>query len=198
MPITIPMRVLTSVRLGLVVAMSCVVLAGCGGDDASTEAAKPPRTSDAPGYSGHPDLPALSSLSPTERLDLTVGTEANPKVFNEVASVVHAYLDARAEGDWESACSYMSPSGRRLLEGSAEREGEGDATCPTALPRQITVSLDELQREAALADVGSVRISGSSEMGQATYRIGKSLRVIGVSAVSGPWGLTRAEPTRIG
>lgn len=70
------MRVLTAVvRLGLVLAVSSVVLAGCGSSEAHTGVAKPPNTSDRPGYSGHPELPPMSSLSPTERLDVTVGKE---------------------------------------------------------------------------------------------------------------------------
>lgn len=199
------MRVLTAVvRLGLVLAVSCVALAGCGGGEAPTGVAKPPKTSDRPGYSGHPDLPPMSSLSSTERLDLTVGKETNPKVFNEVASVLHAYLDARAEGDWELACSYVSPRMQRLLQSSAEEEGSGDTSCPAVLPTRITGTPEERQYEASLADVGSVRIAreagGAFRDASVTYRVGDALRVMALDTFSGHWGwgVDFTDPKKIG
>jgi hypothetical protein len=225
MPITKQMGVLTAVRLVLVVAMSCVVLAGCGGGDVSTEASKnpshnpacgtgprgvrhrqacaegyeagsKPMTSDGPGYKGHPHLPAMSSLSPSERLDLTVGAEANSTEFKEVSSVVHGYLDARAEGDWELACSFVSPVGQRLLQGLAEKEGYEDTSCPAALPRQIADSPEELQKEASLADVGSVRLAAKRAF--ATYVVANALRVVALSGISGEWGITIINPKKLG
>jgi hypothetical protein len=134
----------------------------------------------------------MSSLSPTERLALKVGKETNPKVFNEVASVVHAYLDARAEGDWGLACSYMSPKMQRLLQGEAEKEGESDTSCPAVLPTRITGTSEELQNEARFADVGSVRIAraagGAFRDASVTYRVGDALRVIALDTFSGHWG----------
>jgi hypothetical protein len=146
----------------------------------------------------------MSSLSPTERLDLTVGKETNPKVFNEVASVVHAYLDARAEGDWELACSYMSPKIQRLLQGSAEKEGSADTSCPAVLPIRITGTPGELQNEARVADVGSVRIvrSGGGKFRYAfvTYRVGDSLRAVSLNTASGlwGWGVNSTNPKKFG
>ena len=205
MPIMNPMRVLTAVRIGLVLSISCVVVAGCG-SDAPTEAAKPPKTSDRPGYSGHPDLPAMSSLSPWERGSLTGGKEANSKVFNEVASVVHAYLDARAEGDWELACSYVSPKLQRLLQGEGEKEGSGPGgtSCPAVLPGNVTGSPEELQREASFADVGSVRIfrygGGKFRDAFVNFRVGDALRVMFLDTASGlwGWGVDSTDPRKIG
>lgn len=198
-PITTHMRVLAAGRLGLVAAMSCAVLVGCGGGDPSTEASKSVKTSDGPGYSGDPDLPAMSSLSPTERSDLTVGAEANSTEFEEIATVVHGYLDASAEGDWELACSFVSPTGQRLLQGSAEKEGNEDVSCPAALPQQITRSPKELQKEASLADVGSARIGGgASRKAFATYLVANALSVMTLSGVSGEWGVTGIDPIKVG
>jgi hypothetical protein len=201
-----PMRVLTAVRLGLVLALFSVVLAGCGSAEAPTaDVAKAPKTSDRPGYTGHPELPPLSSLSPWERGSLTGGKEANSKVFNEVASVVHAYLDARAEGDWELACSYVSPKAQRLLQGSAESEGKGPGgtSCPAALPGRITGSPEERQNEASFTDVGSVRVfrSGGGKFRSAfvNYRVGNALRVMALdTAPSWAWGVDFTDPIKIG
>jgi hypothetical protein len=146
----------------------------------------------------------MSSLSPTERLDLTVGKETNPKAINEIASVVHAYLDARAEGDWELACSYVSPKMQRLLQGSAEKEGSADTSCPAVLPTRITGTPAELQNEASFADVGSVRIArsggGRFRTAFAIYRVGNALRVMALDTASGlwGWGVDFTEPTSIG
>jgi hypothetical protein len=146
----------------------------------------------------------MSSLTPTERLDLTVGKETNPKVFNEVASVVHAYLDAHAEGDWELACSYMSPKMQRLLQGSAEKEGSADTSCPAVLPTRITGTPEELQNEASFADVGSVRIarSGGGRFRTAfvNYRVGDALRAVSLDTASGlwGWGVDFTDPRKIG
>jgi len=185
--------------------MFCLVLAGCGSAEAPTPTvATPPKTSDRPGYTDHPEFPPMSSLSPTERLELTVGHETNPKVFNEVASVVHAYLDARAEGDWDLACSYVSPKFQRLLQGEAEKEGESDTSCPAVLPQSITGSPEERQIEATFADVGSVRIYrfGGGKFAQAfvTYRVGDALRNVGVDTASGlrAWGVDFTDPRKIG
>ena len=148
----------------------------------------------------------MSSLSPTERLELTVGKETNPKVFNEVASVVHAYLDARAEGAWELACSYVSPKMQRLMQGSAESEGSGPGgtSCPARLPGTTTGSPEGLQNEASFADVGSVRIdrSGGGRFRTAfvTYRVGDALRVMFLDTASGlwGWGVDSTDPRKIG
>jgi hypothetical protein len=196
------MRLLIAVRLGLVLAVSCVVLAGCGSAEAPTDAAKPTKTSDGPGYSGHPDLPARSSLTPSERIDLTVGQKAKATEFEEVASVVHGYLDARAEGDWELACSLVSPTGQRLLQGSAEKEGSANTSCPAALPQNTTGSPEELQKEASLADVGSVRIApmggGAFNKAFATYRVANALRLMSLTAVSGEWEIWGPNPVKRG
>lgn len=209
MPTIKPMHVLTAVRLGFALALSCMVLAGCGSGDAS-EASKdggsPPSSiterSDGPGYSGHPELPSMSSVSPTERLDLTVGKEAKSNEFEDVASVVHGYLDARAEGDWELACSFVSPTGQRLLQGSAEKEGSADTSCPAVLPQNTTGSPEELQKEASLADVGSVRIApmggGAFNKAFVTYRVANALRVMSLTAVSGEWEIWGLNPVKIG
>lgn len=198
-PVTTHMSAPTAVCLVLVAAISCMVLAGCGSDETSSGASKPVKASDGPGYTGHPDLPSMSSLSPTERLNLTVGSEANSTEFQEVADVVHGYLDARAEGDWELACSFISPIGQRLLQGSGEKEGDENTSCPSVLQQHTTGSPAELQKEAHLADVGSVRVGGgASKRGQATYRVANALRVVGVSGVSGEWGITSINPIKIG
>jgi hypothetical protein len=140
----------------------------------------------------------MSSLSPAERLELTVGTEANSTEFEEVSNVVHGYLDASGEGDWELACSFVSPIGQRLLQGSAEKEGNEDTSCPAALPQQITGSTGELQKEASLADIGSVRIGGGGRAAFATYLVANALRVMHLSDVSGEWGVTGIDPIKIG
>jgi hypothetical protein len=203
LPIIEMMRGLTVFRYAVALALACAALAGCGSDDASTEASKPIKTtSDSPGYSDHPELPPMSSLTPTERSNLTAGTEAKANEFKEVSNVVHGYLDARAEGDWELACSFVSPSGQRMLQASGEKVGSGDTSCPAVLPQETTGTPEELQKEASFADVGSVRIAryGGGAFGSAfaTYSVGDALRVMILSGGAGELGVTAPDPVKIG
>lgn len=201
------MRDLTVCRYAVVLALSCAALAGCGSKDGSSEASKeggklpesPPKTSDSPGYRGRAESTPKSNLSPADQLYLTVGKEANSSSFEEVSSVVHGYLDARAEGDWELACSFVSPTGQRLLQTSAEKEGSEDTSCSAVLPQETTGSPEELRKEASLADVGSVRI-GKGAFGNAfaTYRVADALLVMIMSGEPGEWGVAAPDPVELG
>lgn len=98
------------------------------------------------------------------------GAEADSSELDAAATVLHNFLDARAQRAWASACSYLSNNVRDSLELVARRaqraaaeQGVGGqqepTTCANVL-RNLTppVVLPELRREAALADVGSLRV----------------------------------------
>jgi hypothetical protein len=201
------MRDLTVRRYTVVLALACAVLAGCGSEAGSSEASRESgslpgslsKTSDSPEYSGHAKSTPRSNLSPTDQLYLTAGTEANPSDFEEVSTVVHGYLDARAEGDWELACSFVSPVGQRLLQTSAEKKGREDTSCPAILPRETTGSPEELRKEASLADVGSVHIGkGAFGSAFAIYRVADVLWVMIMSGEPGEWGIAAPNPVELG
>jgi hypothetical protein len=98
----------------------------------------------------------------------------------------------------------MSPKMQRLLQGSAEKEGSADTSCPAVLPTKITGTPEELENEASFADVGSVRIArsggGKFRTAVATYRVGNALRVMALDTAAGlwGWGVDFTDPTKIG
>jgi hypothetical protein len=51
----------------------------------------------------------------------TWGSETSKAKLANAAGVVHAYLVARAEGDWRKACSYVSEIAQQFLAARSER-----------------------------------------------------------------------------
>jgi hypothetical protein len=99
------------------------------------------------------------------------GTEADEAERDAAAAAVHNFLDARVQEAWEAACSYVSTEVRDSLETfaakareAAEKEGkpvpEGTG-CSTILAGLTNPAvLSELRKEAAAADVRSLRVEG--------------------------------------
>jgi len=100
------------------------------------------------------------------------GAEADEAERDDAATALHNFLDARAQETWEAACSYLSSDVRESLESFAVKAREAaakqdsaerfDATSCASILRRLTnrAALPELRKEAALADVGSLRIGG--------------------------------------
>lgn len=99
------------------------------------------------------------------------GTEADEAERDDAAAAVHGFLDARAEGDWDAACSYVSSEVRESLEelatrarDAAEKQGKsvsGDTGCAAILAALTNQAvLPQLRKEAAAADVRSLRVEG--------------------------------------
>ena len=100
------------------------------------------------------------------------GAEAEDTERDAAARALHNFLDARAEEAWEAACSYLSTEVRESLESFAAKAQEaaakqgkaeqvGDTSCASILGRLTNrAALPELRKEAAQADVGSLRIEG--------------------------------------
>jgi hypothetical protein len=88
------------------------------------------------------------------------GSEAGGEDFAAAAAALHAYLDARAAGAWRTACSYMASGLTTLLAEPAAGEGSPPPDCP-ALLHALSAGLPKSAlREAAQADVASVRVEG--------------------------------------
>jgi hypothetical protein len=95
-----------------------------------------------------------------------LGSEAGESEFEQAASVLHAYLDARAAGRWTVACGYMEAGFRRSVEQLAGAEGQGSTGKPSA--PQCGAALGALSggpsaaaaKEAAEADAGALRVDG--------------------------------------
>jgi hypothetical protein len=89
------------------------------------------------------------------------GSEASEAEFDEAAAALHDFLDARVEGDWQAACAHLASDVTASLAqvaGNAERlQGKGCAGILEALSTGVPQSG---LKEAAVADVGSLRIEG--------------------------------------
>jgi hypothetical protein len=125
------------------------------------------------------------------------GTEADETERNATATVLHNFLDARAQEAWDAACSYLSGDVRQSLEmfaekakEAAEKQGESipqDTSCPTILAGLTNkTALPELRKEAAEVDVRSFRAEG--DRGFVIYTVGGGV-VMAISVVKedGDW-----------
>ena len=96
------------------------------------------------------------------------GSEADDPEFEQAATALHGYLDARAAGSWRAACSYMSSEFRRSLEQLAPPEGKqggpGNSPaepCAAALATLSAGLSPAAAHEAAVADAGALRADGN-------------------------------------
>lgn len=126
------------------------------------------------------------------------GAEADTSERDDAAVALHNFLDARAAEDWKSACSFLSAEVRQSLESFAVKAQEAaakqgsaeqfDATsCASILSRMTNrAALPELRKEAAQADIGSLRIEGDRAF--VIYRgIGGTIIAIPVTNEGGSW-----------
>ncbi|HXS46617.1 MAG TPA: hypothetical protein VN756_04050 [Solirubrobacterales bacterium] len=92
------------------------------------------------------------------------GEEADADELDAAAETLHGFLDARAAGDWEAACSYISKSVTESFEKlAAQAEKIEDLTCDGLLENLTNpVAMQALQDEAEKANVGSLRIEDES------------------------------------
>lgn len=115
------------------------------------------------------------------------GEEAGSSDFEAAATVLHAFLDARAEGNWAAACQYMAKSTVESLEQLAARAKSSDESCGAILARISNPAAKQaLVEEAAQADVGSLRTEG----GQAflIYTAGKkTILAMSMADEGGQW-----------
>ena len=86
------------------------------------------------------------------------GAEADESELEQAATALHGFLDARAERNWAAACGYLSKATTQ----SFSQLGAGSKQKPcaaslAALSGQVPTSA---LREAAAADVGSLRTEG--------------------------------------
>ncbi len=133
-------------------------------DDDSSEPAAPPQAHDDSG-GGVEQFRVKGGDNSVQEF----GAEADESDFEEAAAALHGFLDARAAGDWASACEYVSSSIVESLEQLASRSEElKDKGCPE-LMRALSGSVPApVRREAAIADVGALRTEG--DQGFLLYR----------------------------
>ena len=90
------------------------------------------------------------------------GSEPSGGEFDQAAGALHGYLDARAAGAWAAACSYMASGVSKQL---SQLSGAGGKAGSSPSCAKIIASLSAglpppALREAAVADVGALRVEG--------------------------------------
>lgn len=126
------------------------------------------------------------------------GEEGSESELQKAATALHGFLDARAEGDFKAACSYLGPEvAKSLQQFAASSKALKGAACPqllAALSKGVPVST---LAEAAQANVGSLRFEG----GQAflIYRgAGKEVYAISMLEQGGEWKVAGLSGTPLG
>lgn len=153
-------------------------LSGCGGGGGSestaslTSGSPPAQTSTSAEQSSGPRSGAEQSPASgtaqfeTKGTDNSIqesGSEAGPAELAEAATVLHAYLDARAAGSWAAACKYLAPGVTAQLAQLASQGGGEKAPGCTALLGAFSAAVPAAAlREVAVADVGALRVEGES------------------------------------
>jgi hypothetical protein len=85
------------------------------------------------------------------------GGESSGSEFDEAATALHNYLDARAQRAWSAACRYLAAGVTKEL--IAELSGgEGPTSCGELLASLSADLPQAVLQEAAVADVGSLRV----------------------------------------
>ena len=88
---------------------------------------------------------------------LEAGRAASPAELAQAAAVLHAFLGARAAGDWQRVCLQMTPALARSI-GPLLKLGPAD--CAKALARLSTGVPERTLRAGARVRVGALRVMG--------------------------------------
>jgi len=90
------------------------------------------------------------------------GEEAETSEFAAAAAALHNFFDARAEGNWAAACTYMSKAIIESFEKLAANAKQiEDKSCAGILEQLMNPAAKQaMKAEAEKADVGSLRTDG--------------------------------------
>jgi hypothetical protein len=126
------------------------------------------------------------------------GEEAPESEFEQAASALHGFLDARAAGAWDVACSHLSAdvaeSLQQLAAATKQLESSGCPDLLQALSKGVAASA---LNEAAEADVGSLRFEGDQAF--LIYRGAQdAVYAIAMRKEDGEWKVAGMSGTPIG
>jgi hypothetical protein len=124
------------------------------------------------------------------------GDEADESERDQASAALHGFLDARANQDWNEACSYLATPVKDQLESVADKseqlKDKGCAAILEALASQADPKL--YRKEAAQASVGSLRIE--DERAFVIFRgLEKTVYTIPMVDEDGEWLLGSIAPT---
>jgi hypothetical protein len=89
------------------------------------------------------------------------GEESSESELEEAAASLHAFLVARAEEDWPTACSHLTKAMKRQLKQLASQSGKLSGAGCTRILATLTPPLPpKVQKESTVVDAGSLRTEG--------------------------------------
>lgn len=198
-------RVLTFGLLAL--AALILALAGCGGSEGGAPTASMGASTEArpSGGSAEPSPgPPAAAFQPKPHHDSgggaaqfvvkgadnsvqEFGAEASEAELQAAASALHAFLDARAERNWAAACTYLAKAVTQGFAQLASRPPKSKGqSCAASLAALSGKTSTATLREAAVADVGSLRTEGDQAF--LVYRgAGGTVYAISLAREGGAW-----------
>ncbi len=124
------------------------------------------------------------------------GEEASESELREVAEIVHDFYVARAERQWDKACTYLSKRNVEQLEQLAGRSGR-NVSCGTVLEAFTRTPSASVEREITTVDARSFR--HDSEQGFLIYYgTDKVVYSMPMRAEDGTWKVTALIGTTLG
>ncbi len=177
-------------------------------DNSSSEAqrTKVPRISSAPVAGSKKPAPGVKTVKNGDNSVQEYGVESGSSERREASIALQAYLNARAEGDWGSACSLLAKKPMEQLErlqAAAAKQGKKLDGCPQvmALLREGEAQSEE---QSVITEVLSFR-GGGDISGDPSYLLylappGKTLFSMPMYSEGGAWkvGLARAAELPVG
>lgn len=130
-----------------------VPLAGCGsGSETASDGSTASAASNGAG-------PSSTGGEGSDRSIQEFGSAGSASERAAASFVLHGYLDARVERDWNAACAQLAAGISQAL---AQQFGndDGKAGCAGILTELTAAVPAAALRQAAVADVGSLRIEG--------------------------------------
>lgn len=115
------------------------------------------------------------------------GQEADTSEFEAAATALHNFLDARAEGDWDAACRYISQGTIESLEKLIAQAKLPDKSCAAILGQISNPTVRQaMVEEARKADIGSLRTEG--DRAYIIYTAGsKTILAMAMTNEDGEW-----------
>lgn len=124
------------------------------------------------------------------------GSEGSGSELNQAAVALHGYLDARAAGEWGRACSFVTAGLITSMSQLAAGEG-GKATCAKLLASLSSSAPPATLREAAVADVGALRVDGDFAF-LLFHGAGGTDYFMPMARVSGVWKVAAISASALG
>lgn len=140
----------------LLVLLLALVPAACGSDSSGTTGqAGSGSTAPAPGAAEFRSQGEDNSIQ-------EFGEEASGADLKQAAAALHAFLDARAAGEWDAACERLAPAVSAELVRQLGAQGGEKLDCGEILAGLAGAVPPQALREAAEVDVGALRAEGDS------------------------------------